>query len=67
MGTHNFNRNRFDEGKAKSFVDYAITAVMALVVMALCVGVVSCQFTVYRKKHGPQMTFWDFLIDSERK
>lgn len=42
-------------------------ALLTVVFLGLIVGfLVKYQFEIYKKKHGNNMTFTDFLFDSER-
>lgn len=63
----------YDKFKAKrpkresKFWAYVLCGVGAILLFVLGYVTTQAQFEVYKKKHGDKMTFYDFLMDSERK
>ena len=43
-----------------------LVVVMFLVIAGGAALMVRYQFEIYQKKHGQDMTFWEFFLDSER-
>ena len=51
---------------AKFIVNFG-SIMIVLLVLTLMVLAQMGSFEVYKKKHGNHMTYWDYMIDSERK
>lgn len=54
----------------KKIATAIVNSVSVLIVIAVLILMALAQmgsFEVYKKKHGSHMTYWDYMMDSERK